>query len=75
MKNKYNFRQMKQKFYQILADERGATMLEYGMMLAGFGVIVLAGITLAGGEISAAFADGLTPSLGAQLEGIDIERP
>lgn len=65
---------MKRKLYELLADERGVTMLEYGLMLAGFGIVITGAMTLVGGEISAAFGEGLTPSLSDRLEQVDIER-
>ena len=49
-------------------------MLEYGLMLASFGFVVAGAMTLMGGEIAAAFGEGLIPSLGTQLEHVQLER-
>lgn len=45
-------------------DEEGATMVEYGLMVALIAVVALAAVTLLGGNVTAMFqkiADALTP--------------
>ena len=38
-----------------LRDERGATAVEYGLMVALIAVVIIGGVTLLGGNISALF--------------------
>ncbi|HOO81681.1 MAG TPA: hypothetical protein PK513_04185 [Alphaproteobacteria bacterium] len=68
MKNIYNFRQIKYKFYQFLLDERGSTALEYGLMLAGFSLAIAGATSLIGNELSTTIHDGLSPLLSTQIE-------
>ena len=52
------------RLYGLLHREEGATMVEYGLMVALIAVVALAAVTLLGGNVSAMFqkiADALTP--------------
>jgi pilus assembly protein Flp/PilA len=52
------------RLYDLLRRDEGATMVEYGLMVALIAVVALAAVTLLGGNIAAMFqtiADALTP--------------
>jgi pilus assembly protein Flp/PilA len=48
------------KFQNRLADERGATAVEYGLMVALIAIVIIAAVTLLGQNISALFDDAAT---------------
>ncbi len=48
---------MKQKMMELWSDEEGATMVEYGLMVALIAVVALAGVILIGNELLALFTD------------------
>ncbi len=58
---------MKNKLLTIITDERGATMLEYGFIVAVMGGVIVGSLALLGGDIAASFSEGLTPMLTERL--------
>ena len=55
---------MLQRLYSLFRRDEGATMVEYGLMVALIAVVALAAVTLLGGNVAAMFqkiADALTP--------------
>lgn len=56
---------------QLQFDERGATMLEYALMVALLSLVCVAGIASTGEAISAAFRDARS----AMPSGADINNP
>jgi pilus assembly protein Flp/PilA len=45
------------KFVAFLNDETGATAAEYGLILALIAGVIIASVTLVGGQVQAAFAN------------------
>ncbi len=41
----------------LLKDERGATAIEYGLIVAGIGIVILASVFAVGDELNSLFAD------------------
>lgn len=46
------------------ADESGATAIEYGLILTGICVVLIAALSTVGDAISAIFTDVIAPALG-----------
>lgn len=54
---------MKNLFSKFLTDESGATAIEYGLIAAGIGLVVLAAASTLGGQLETLFVtigDGLS---------------
>ena len=46
---------MKQIFAKFIADERGATAIEYGLIAAGISIVILAAVNGIGSNLNAKF--------------------
>ena len=73
MVNRYNFRQIKHKFYAFLSDESGSVVIEYSVMAACVGCVVMGTVGVIGSEIASTFTEEFLPAMGVQFAPLEVD--